>query len=303
MRRARIAAASLLLAGVVALGSSADVVVLKGGTRIELKAPWVRQGNMVLLTRVDGTLLSVPISEIDLKATAAAKASRPPAHPADVVVVAPPETPAQAAKVSRGGIKARVKITDADVRHVQEAPAEEEKKEPETLTGSARLEVVDYSQEKTGGNLIVRGAIRNAGGTQAVNARLTVSALDGKGSRIGSAEAGVSNGLVEPGATISFSATVPVGEKFPASIRFAPQWITTSPPSAGAPKAAGTPIAPTTPSVRVTAVSPPAATPTPYGQGSLLAAPPASASTTPPADDHMGYVPEYTIERQPTKTP
>ena len=298
MKTARSAGAVLLLFGAALLGFARDVVVLKGGISIELKEPWVQRGNAALLTRVDGTLLSVPVSEIDLKATAAAKASRAAARP-DAVVVAPPQNPAQAARLSRDGPKARVKISDADVRHGAEAPAEAEKKEGETLSGSARLEVVDYSQEKAGGNLIVRGVLRNPGGAPAINARLSVSALDEKGEKIGSGEAGLSNGLVGPGATISFSATVPVGEKFPASIRFAPQWVTTSPASPGAPRAPGSPQSAAPPP----APAPPPPTPIPYGQGSLYAAPAASASTTPPADDHMGYLPEYTPERRPTKTP
>src|SRR5439155_9950006 len=141
-----------------------DVLVRKGGVTIELKEPWVRKGGKALLTRVDGTLLSVPVSEIDLKATAAAKASRAraaAARPDAVVVAVPPQNPAQAARLSRDAPKARVKISDKDVRHVEEAAGEPEKKEGETLSGNARLEVVDYAQEKAGGNLIVRGTMRN----------------------------------------------------------------------------------------------------------------------------------------------
>ena len=63
------AALALCLAGGAAAG---EVVVLLGGVVIELKQPWVLRGRSALLTRKDGTLLSVPVSEIDLKATAAA---------------------------------------------------------------------------------------------------------------------------------------------------------------------------------------------------------------------------------------
>ena len=105
MKTARSAGAVLLLFGAALLGFARDVVVLKGGISIELKEPWVQRGNAALLTRVDGTLLSVPVSEIDLKATAAAKASRAAARP-DAVVVSPPQNPAQAARLSRDGPKA-----------------------------------------------------------------------------------------------------------------------------------------------------------------------------------------------------
>jgi hypothetical protein len=69
--------AACALAGLAwtASASAAEVAVLRGGTKIELKAPLVRQGNTVLLTRADGTLLSLPASELDLAATAAANAA------------------------------------------------------------------------------------------------------------------------------------------------------------------------------------------------------------------------------------
>ena len=70
MKKAAVALLTALCAGPA---FAADVVVLKGGGKIELKQPPVRRGNTVLLTRKDGTLLSVPFSEIDQKATAAAK--------------------------------------------------------------------------------------------------------------------------------------------------------------------------------------------------------------------------------------
>ena len=54
------AALSLVIGG---SALAAEVVVLRGGTRIELKKPWVRQGNNALLTRADGTLLSVPVHQ------------------------------------------------------------------------------------------------------------------------------------------------------------------------------------------------------------------------------------------------
>ena len=118
-----LAGAVLLLFGAAQLSFAGDVVVLKGGVLIELKGPWERRGNAALLTRADGTLISVPVSEIDVKATAAAKASRVAARP-DAVVAPPPQNPAQAARLSRDRPKARVKISDADVGHGEPAPAE-----------------------------------------------------------------------------------------------------------------------------------------------------------------------------------
>ncbi len=295
MKIARTAgAAALLLAG-AALCFAADVVVLRGGVKIELKGPWVQQGNMALLTQADGRLLSVPVSEIDLKATAAAKAQARPALP----VVAPPETPAQAARMGRGGPKARVKLTDRDVGHYAEfGSALGEKKEAEArAAGGARLEIADYTQERAGGNLVVRGSMRNAGGTSALNARLMVSALDEKGQPVASAPATLSNGLVEPFASVSFSAGIAVGaDKLVTQIRFAPQWIATPPPAPEGtgrePAAANGSSAPGAAPVRAVASQAPQPQPTPWGRGLLYAPPPpASAPSTAPADGKTGYIP------------
>ena len=274
---------SLLLALVASLEAGAEVILLKGGVRIELKKPPVRQGNVVLLTRSDGTLLSVPASEVDWKATAAAKASAP-APPAPAVT-APPQSLAQAAKASGRGQKARIKLTDADVSHSVEEGNDTGEKEPQT--GPARLDVTDYSQEKTGTNLTVHGSLHNSGGTPAVNSRMTVTALDEKGDKIASAEAGLSKAVVDPGGTVSFSVTIPVAERFVGTLRFAPQWSTPPAPApVAAPNAAPTPV----PSEQRPAGQNPTPAPTPYGRGTLYAAPAASASTTPPAEGNRGYI-------------
>lgn len=291
----------LVLASSVVLLGAADVVVLKGGTRIDLRKPAVRQGSVVLLTRADGTLLSVPQSEIDWKATAAARAESSAAKPAAPAVSAPPETPAQAAKAGRDGPKARVKLTDADVQHPlePEEPGEDKKAGEAADAGSARLEVSDYTQEKNGANLIVRGDLRNPGTAPAAGARMTVTAIDEKGEKIVSAEAGLSGGLVSPGTNVSFSATIPVGDRVVASLRFAPSWL--APPApAQAPGPAPTAAPATAPKP---ASTPPGPTPTPYGQGSLYAPPPAPAPTGPPADGNRGYIPGMSEPSSQPKPP
>jgi hypothetical protein len=296
-----------MLFAAAALAFAADVVVLKGGSRMELKKPPVRQGTVVMLTRSDGTLLSVPASEIDWKATSAASAAaRASAAPAPVAT-APPETPAEAARSGRGGAKARVKLTDADVAHVAEVETasgekekENEKKGSEPRSGAARLEIADYTQEKSDTDLVVRGALRNAGGLPASNARLTVTALDEKGEKIASGEAAISSGSIEPGATASFSAKIPMGEKSASSIRFAPQWLAPA-PQAPAPSPTPGPALPA--SGRAASGQNPERRPTPYGQGTLFAAPPPSASTSPPEDGKSGYLPGMASPENQPKPP
>jgi len=295
-RAAFLAAAALLGGGAAAF--AADVVVLRGGARIELKGPVLLQGDKALLTRADGTLLSVPFSEIDRAATAAAKAasSAPPPAPA---VAAVPASPAEAARASRERPKARVRLTDSDVGHPIEIPSPSSEKYEEALAGAARLEILDYAQDRAGDQLVVRGSLRNAGGTTALSSRLTISALNDKGETIVSAEAGISNGTIEAHRSVSFSASLPIGEQPVASFRFSPRWVAAPPPApagggageGAAPGAAGgQPAAPGQPA-STRAAAPPAPPPTPYGLGSLYAGPAPSASFTPPADGKSGYIP------------
>jgi hypothetical protein len=261
----------------------ADVVVLKGGTVVALKQPWVRRGNTAYLTRADGTLLSVPASEIDRDATAAANraaAAAPPPAPA----APPPSTPAEVARAARDTPKARVRITDADVSHPLElsAPEGEEKKEA-TAASAPRVEVADYAQEKNGAALAIRGTLRNPGQGTAENVRMTVTAVDEKGQSIDGATASVSKGVIESGQSVEFNATLNVGEKTVASLRFAPQWTNPKPPAP--------PGAAAEPSASGVAGKLPAPRPTPYGQGTLYAPPVASAPSQAPADGKTGYIP------------
>jgi hypothetical protein len=130
---------------------------------------------------------------------------------------------------------------------------------------------------------------------------MTVTALDEKGEKIATGEAGLSNSVVAPGGAVSFSVTIPVGERPIGSIRFAPQWLATAPP--GSVAAALTPAAPAPSAEKPLARQSPAPAPTPYGLGSLYAAPAASASTTPSADGKTGYIPNMSSPENQPKPP
>jgi hypothetical protein len=270
-----------------------EVVVLKGGARIELKAPWVQRGNNAILTRSDGTVLSVPLSEIDLRATASAKKAPPRPEPA---IAAPAQTPVEAARATRGVPKAKVRVTDADVAHdsmLAYAPGGSEEKK-ETAKGAARLDVAGYDQSKAGPNLLVRGSVRNFGGTTANNARMSVTAMDENGELIGTGEASLSKGNLEPFETVAFTASIPVGDKIVGALRFAPQWLAApppAPPTEAAAAKAGSTARPAGPAAAAPASQPPPPQPTPYGQGLLYAPPSAPASSVPPEDSRRGYIP------------
>jgi len=294
---------AVLLLVFPAAASLAEVIVLKGGAIVNLQRPPVRKGNNVLLTRSDGTLLSVPASDIDRTATAAANAAPAPAPPP---VAAPPATLAEAARAGREVPKARVRITDANVAHGDSSPEPAAADAPkETASGAGRVDVADYSQEKSGEALVVRGTLRNPGSTIATNVRMTVSALDSKNQPIASGEAGISSAAIEPSKTAAFSITIPVGKVAVGSLRFTPRWASTAPPAEAAAdaeaKKAGESTAPAPAAARPN--EPPPPPPTPYGRGVLYAAPPPNAPSSPPADGKTGYIPGASSPSNQPKPP
>jgi hypothetical protein len=280
--------AAALLAGAAALALAGDVVVLKGGTVIPLKQPVVRRGNTAYITRADGTLLSVPSSEIDRDATAAANSAVPAPAPKQEVQAA--STPAGAVREAKEGPKARVRITDADVSHPLEmepgTAGDKDKDKKEQGPGYPKVEVADYTRQMNGASLVLKGTVRNVGQGAAENVRMTVTAFDEKGQSIDGANANLSGGTVDPGTSVEFNASLNVGDKTVASLRFQPQW-TSPPPPAPPPPRPGTAAA----AAAAAANKPPAPAPTPYGRGTLYAAPVASAPTEAPADGKTGYIP------------
>ena len=304
MRKTRAALAAFLF-GCAAFTVAADVVVLRGGLRIELKSPVVARGNNALLTRSDGTLLSVPLTEIDWKATSAARASGPvPVKPA---VALPPSAPTDAVRTGKQE-KARVRVTDADVGHAEAASAPEEKiKGVETRAGAGRVEVGDYQQQKSGTNLMVTGSLRNPGTTPVTNTHLTVSAIDEAGNAVSTGNATLATGTIEGGRSVSFAATLPVADRTINQVRFSPVWQTPPPPppaaSEGSPGVPATAGAPAVNRAGAPASKPPAPAPTPYGQGSLYAAPAPSAPSTAPADGKTGYIPGAASPENQPKPP
>jgi hypothetical protein len=295
-----ILAAALLGAAASALGT--EVVVLKGGSVIPLKGPVVRRGSTAYITRADGTLLSVPVSEIDRDATAAA--NRPAAAPAASAAPAPATNPADAARtVGKDGQKAKVRITDADVSHPMDlGPGtgdDKDKKDKDDSKGAARVEVADYTREQTGPTLVVKGTLRNPGQGVAEGVRMSISAMDEKDKSIDGVNATLSKGSLDSGSTIEFTASLNVGDKTVANLRFQPQWTVPKPPLAAAPGQPGQPAG----AGQAAANRPPAPVPTPYGRGTLYAAPVANATTEVPSDSHTGYLPSVSSPDNQPKPP
>jgi hypothetical protein len=294
---ARRVLAAALFSGAAAAALAGDVVVLKGGTVIPLKQPVVRRGTTAYITRADGTLLSVPASEIDRDATAAANHAAPVTAAKEAPVAT---NPADAARTGKDGQKARVRITDADVSHPLDLSvgATDDKDKKEEVAGGPRVEVGDYTREKNGGTLVIKGVLRNPGQGTAEGVRMSVTALDEKGQSIEGANATLSKGSIESGTSIDFSANLNVGEKAVGTVRFQPQWTipkpVPTPGQAGGRAGAGGQAA---------AAKAPAPVPTPYGRGTLYAAPVANATTERPTDSNTGYLPNVSSPDNQPKPP
>ena len=281
----------------------ADVVVLKGGTVVPLKQPIVRRGNTAYLTRPDGTLLSVPVTEIDREATAAANQAAASASPAPVES-APASTPAEAARAKADTVspKAKVRITDADVSHPMdlEQPAEEAKADPaaRARAGGPRIEVADYTQEQRAETLIVRGTLRNPSQAQAESVRMNVVALDEKGEPINSGQRVALQGHARHRANPSSSRPRSSRARRPCR----PCVSTPSGRRRSRPRRRPVPLPRPGPPARRRAAAP-APRPTPYGRGVLYAAPVANAPSQAPADGKTGYIPGATSPDNQPKPP
>jgi pyruvate dehydrogenase E2 component (dihydrolipoyllysine-residue acetyltransferase) len=289
---------AILLASAAAI--AAQVVVLKGGTRIELAKPYGLRGSQAILVRKDGTVLSVPASEIDQKATEQANVRKAPVRSE---APSAPETLAEAAR-STAGARGKVQITDADVAHPMETS---EEAPPASSSGGARVRVTDWKQAISGGNIVITGSVQNVGTDPANGVSLSVEALDGQGKVVATGFGTVAAGTLAPGATASFSATLSANHPI-STFTFHPRWEVPARPEAEAgagaaadqqkekkAEAAPKPAAPApTPAPQKAASTPPS--PAPAGG---YAAPIASAPVNAPAQPNGTYVPGVDPQSQP----
>jgi hypothetical protein len=145
--------------------------------------------------------------------------------------------------------------------------------------------------------LMVKGSLRNIGQAPAESVRMAVAAIDDKGQTIEGTTASLSKGSIPSGQSVDFTASMEVGERTVASLRFTPQWTAPKPP----PPPPGSPAAAAAGAGGRQAPPPPQ--PTPYGRGSLYAAPVANAPSQPPADGKTGYLPGAASSDQQPRPP
>lgn len=211
-------AVALLLAG----SGLADVVVLKDGRQVTISKPYVTKGRIAILTQPDGTLLSVPVADIDVAKSAAANAALKAAPPAKVVAAeAPkkPQTPAEAAKV-KSGKRATVVLSDQDVAR-NYAEAEGEAKEKGEAEGKVTISGVSAVQ--SGSGYSISGSVANVGKSNVQGVTVTVEAIGTDNKVFNTVQANVAKESLAPDERAGFSAQVQTDREVK-QFRYVPNW-------------------------------------------------------------------------------
>lgn len=179
-------------------GATAEWLVTRDGSQVEINGPWKVTGKLVTFTLPNGTLGSMPLAEVDLEgshalaAQAAAKNEEVPAEPARR--------------------KAVMVITDADVGHPRlpsaassdeaaTAPAASSSEAPELRVAGWR-ETVDPSRTTVG----ISGTLLNPTQNPATSIELEVQLYDNQGGLLESSTARLERWFLNPGATTRFDA-------------------------------------------------------------------------------------------------
>ena len=230
MRLGAIFTAFLVAAGPVQTVLAADVV-LKDGQSIPTVKPYAVKGKMALLTRTDGTLVSIPVEDIDLARTAAASRAVPAPAPREAAKDAPrPQTLAEAAKI-KGPRKATVVFTDRDVSEgaVQVEGDKAEKGEKE---GEVSISGANATRTKTGYS--IEGSVVNSGRGDARGVSVTIEMIGEEGKTVQTVYGSLAKDSLAPGEKSAFTATIPA-ETEARSFKYVPSWQVTVPIKSGDP--------------------------------------------------------------------
>jgi hypothetical protein len=288
---------SLLVLGLVSLTAgplAAGQVVLKDGRTLETKKPPEIRGRQAVLLLADGTLVSIPASEIDTARTAAAaaKAAEAAKLPVPTPVVAKAPSLVDAANATREGKKASVVLTDQDVAAGQLDAGGEKK-----AAGDGNVVVSNVSAKKGASGTTVTGSVQNVGDGSVEGVGVTIELVGEGGKTVASAFGQLSADALAPGEKATFTSQLDT-EATAQNVRVLPRWRLKekegdkTDPSSPAGKAAAAKEA--TPSAGPAPVSSPApaATPAPAPRSPDMPAPPASAPVGAPSKPGGGYVPQ-----------
>ena len=183
MRRVA-SAAGLVLAALAAAGTlRADWLLMKDGSRLEIRGGWEVRGQQVVVTLTNGTLAAVRLDKVDLDGSAriTAEARAPQAAPTPVTPRRPAVTLTNddLPPTSRAPLPAAAASPSAPGA-VPAAPA------PTAITAvdsGSGLEVTTWSQryEPETERTTLSGTVRNPGDTLAYDAAVVVSTFDADG--------------------------------------------------------------------------------------------------------------------------
>ncbi|HVO50139.1 MAG TPA: FxLYD domain-containing protein [Thermoanaerobaculia bacterium] len=208
---------------VVAAVAGADEIWLKDGHSITTKKPVVTKGRNVLITTVDGVLVSVPLSEIDQAKTAEERARAAVPTPAPTPNLMRPMTPADAAR-QKSGRKAVVTLTDDAVAHG--FGDEEAEKKPGDVDG--RVEVANASATRGKDGYSFTGSVLNAGAAPVSAVSVTIEFVGKDGKTFSSTYANVAKDTLAPGEKSAFTASAAL-EGEAASFRYQARWQSVTP--------------------------------------------------------------------------
>ncbi|MEO6325281.1 MAG: hypothetical protein ABIT01_01705 [Thermoanaerobaculia bacterium] len=215
MRCDRLVVTLLVLAGAT-LTLHADEIVLKGGKTLTTSRPMVVKGKNAVVTLKDGTVVSLPLTEIDQPKTAEANKARV------VVQAAPtnrqPETPAEAARV-KNTRKAAISLSDDDVSHpFGQSPGAQVKEE-----GDGKVEVVSVAVKKEKSGYSLSGSVFNSGKGDVLAVSVTVEAIAEDNKTIATAFGNVAKDYLSAGEKSAFTAELAT-EAAVSSFRYVPHW-------------------------------------------------------------------------------
>lgn len=285
MRRPFIVLASSIFA--LAFSAAADVIVLKDGQVIQTQGPYKTKGSQAVVKRSDGTLIAIPLAEIDREksATATAKAKEPQAAPP----VSPSRlSPADIARM-RSPRKAGVVLTDQDVSHTVGGGGETGKTEEE-----GRVEVGSTKETRTDKGIKITGSVANMGKGDVTGVAVTIEAIGEDNKTVNSIFANVAQDHLAPGEKSSFDAELPSTETPIRTFRYVPRWKYIPKPAAG--EAGAAPATTGTPGEQPAEAPKPAPAPAPKAAPTApprpdIAAPQANAPVGAPSQPGQSYLP------------
>jgi hypothetical protein len=288
---------SLLVLGLISLTAgplAADKVVLKDGRTLDTKKPPQIRGRQAVLLLADGTLVSIPASEIDTgkTAAAAAKAAEAAKLPAPTPVVARPPSLVDAANATRDGKKASVVLTDQDV-----AAGELDVPGDKKAAGDGRVVVSNVLAKKGMSGTTVTGSVQNVGDGAVEGVGVTIEMVGEGGKTVASSFGQLSADVLAPGEKATFTSQLDT-EADAQNVRVLPRWRlkekeggTTNPASPAGKAAAAKETTPSAGPARGPSPAP-VATQAPAQRPSDVAAPPANVPVGAPSKPGGGYVPQ-----------